>query len=131
MPNTKPLTLDFHHPSKQGCGPNACDLATAIGSDVVTVQALVEYHFVAMAKAFVLPSFTRRRGNPNWGRPPLPLPAVATEFEVQVRQLRLTMQNCASSTELRRWCEHNRNRCYVPEWLLEEWGILVDFNFSG
>src|SRR5437870_13741376 len=87
--------------------------------------------FVAVAKAFVLPAITRRRGNPNWGRPPLPLPAVATEFEMQVRQLRLTIQNCASSTELRRWCEHNRNRCYVPEWLLEEWEIAVDPTFSG
>ena len=25
--------------------------------------------------------------------------------------------------ELKRWCEHNRNRVYVPEWLLEAWGI--------
>ena len=49
--------------------------------------------FVAVAKAFVLPAITRRRGNPNWGRPIQPLPAVATESEMQVRQLRLTMQN--------------------------------------
>jgi len=84
-----------------------------------------------VAKAIVLPAITRRRGNPNWGQPILPLPAVATEFEVQVRQLRLTMQNCASSTELRSWCEHNWNRRYIPEWLLERWGIPVDFNFSG
>ena len=27
-------------------------------------------------------------------------------------------------------CEHNRNRYYVPEWLLEEWSITVDPTFS-
>jgi hypothetical protein len=36
----------------------------------------------------------------------------------------------ASSIELRNWCEHNRNRYYVPEWLLEEWSISVDPTFS-
>ena len=35
------------------------------------------------------------------------------------------------SLELRAWCEQNRNLCYVPEWLLEEWGIIVDPNFSA
>jgi len=28
------------------------------------------------------------------------------------------------------WCEHNRNRRYVPEWLLKEWSITVDPTFS-
>jgi hypothetical protein len=28
------------------------------------------------------------------------------------------------------WCERNRNRVYVPEWLLEEWGIAVDGIFD-
>jgi hypothetical protein len=36
-----------------------------------------------------------------------------------------------SSAELLAWCEQNRNRCYVPEWLLEEWGITVDLNFGA
>jgi len=35
------------------------------------------------------------------------------------------------SIELRAWCEQNRNRLYVPEWLLEEWGITVDPTFSA
>jgi hypothetical protein len=70
----------------------------------------------------------RRRGNPNWGsgEPFHAAPAAATEFEIQVRQLRLTKQTCADSAELREWCERNRNRCYIPEWLLNEWGIRVD-----
>jgi hypothetical protein len=73
----------------------------------------------------------RRRGNPNWGQPFRAGPRLATEFEIQVRHLRLTAEAYASSAELRSWCERNRNRCYIPEWLLEEWGITVDSFFSG
>jgi len=56
---------------------------------------------------------------------------LATEFEIQVRRLLLTPETYLSSVELRRWCEENRNRCYVPEWLLEEWGITVDPTVSA
>lgn len=74
---------------------------------------------------------TRRRGNPNWGRPIPPAPAIATEFELQVKRLRLTPETYASSRELRIWCQQNRNRVFIPEWLLEEWEILVDDLFTG
>ncbi len=73
----------------------------------------------------------RKRGNPNWGCPMPPGPALATEFELQVRQLQLTAKTYTSSAELHTWCERNRNRFYIPEWLLEEWGITVDLNFSA
>ena len=77
------------------------------------------------------PVLTRKRGNPIWGRP-IPLaPALPTEFEMRVRQLQLTEQIYTSSVELRTWCERNRNRLYIPEWLLKEWGITVDLGFSG
>ena len=72
----------------------------------------------------------RKRGNPNWGRPFRFAPA-STEFETQVRQLRLTPEQYGVSTELRTWCEKNRNHCYIPEWLLEEWGFRVTANLSG
>src|SRR5215468_3327985 len=79
-----------------------------------------------MPKSFIEPSTPRKRGNPNWGKPPQSIPAVPTEFESQARQLGLTKQTYTSSTQLRSWCEHNRNRCYIPEWLLAVWGIEVD-----
>jgi len=60
-----------------------------------------------------------------------PVRAFATEFELQVRQLQLTAKMYTSSAELHTWCERNRNRFYIPEWLLEEWGITVDLNFFG
>ena len=40
------------------------------------------------------------------------------------------MQHCADVGALRYCCEHNRNRCYVPEWLLGAWGTDVDATFS-
>jgi hypothetical protein len=53
-----------------------------------------------------------------------------TEFEMQVRELGLSQQTCADSTESRRWCERNMNRLYVAEWLLDVWAIPVDPNFG-
>ena len=58
----------------------------------------------------------------------LPAPVLPTEFELRVKQLQLTPEMYASSRELRLWCQLNRNRCYVPEWLLGEWGITVSSN---
>ena len=84
-----------------------------------------------MAIPVALPAAKRKRGNPNWGRPIAPLLALPTEFEMRVRQLQLMAEMYTSSVELRTWCEQNRNRLYVPEWLLEEWGITVDATFSG
>ena len=78
----------------------------------------------------VQPASPRKRGNPNWGKPSQPIPATATEFELQARQLGLTKQTYTASAELRTWCEHNKNRCYIPEWLLAEWEITVDPNVT-
>jgi hypothetical protein len=84
-----------------------------------------------MAIPVALFATKRKRGNPNWGRPIPPLLALSTEFEMRVRQLQLNPGMYTSSRALRAWCEQNRNRRYVPEWLLEEWGITVDPTFSA
>ena len=77
-------------------------------------------------------AIVRRHGNPNWGQPMPPgRPVLATQFEVQVRQLRLTPDAYLYSAELRQWCKENRNHCYIPEWLLDAWEISVDVSFSG
>jgi len=76
-----------------------------------------------------LPTQKRRRGNPNWGRPMPAIPHLTTEFELVVRRLQLRKEMYTSSSELRIWCERNKDRVYVPEWLLKEWGIVVDANF--
>ena len=72
-----------------------------------------------------------RRGNPNWGRPSPPLPATPTEFEIIAERLNLLPETYATSLALRRWCHANRNRCYVPEWLLKEWGLVVEIGYGS
>jgi hypothetical protein len=84
----------------------------------------------AMTRPAIIPEVHRKRGNPNWGRFVPPTPVVATEFELQVRHLRLTRETYVFSSELRRWCWQNRNRVYIPEWLLGEWHITVNPNVS-
>jgi hypothetical protein len=88
----------------------------------------------AVAKPIPLPR-KRRRGNPNWGVPDwgiLPhTPSIATEFEMQVQRLGLTKAEYVGSNELKLWCARNRNRVYVPEWLLEAWGMQVELIFKG
>lgn len=84
-----------------------------------------------MTKPFPLPQPKRGRGNPNWGKPLRPVPALLTEFEMEVARLGLTRSEYSASLALKRWCKHNRNRVYVPEWLLAEWGMQVDMTFTG
>jgi len=78
-----------------------------------------------MPKPFVQPS-SHKRGNPNWGTPLPFLPATATEFELLVKKLGLAQQAYVGSRQLRDWCKQNKNRCYIPEWLLAEWEIEPD-----
>jgi hypothetical protein len=85
----------------------------------------------AMERPATLPVVPRKRGNPNWGRPIPPAPVLATEFELQVRHLHLTADAYAASAELRQWCWQNRNRFYIPEWLLQAWRIPVDPNVAA
>jgi hypothetical protein len=58
----------------------------------------------AMARSVAFLDTTRKRGNPNWGVPIPPAPALATEFVMQVRQLRLTEEMYVFSAELHGWC---------------------------
>jgi len=64
----------------------------------------------------------RKRGNPDRssGKSPKVRASAPTEFEIQAQRLRLTEDNYESSDHLRRWCEDNRHRFYVPEWLLKD-----------
>ena len=84
-----------------------------------------------MEKPLDPPEGKRSRGNPNWGKPLPPIPTLLTEFEIEVERLRLGRSQYVTSAELKRWCGRNRNRVYVPEWLLAEWGMQVEMNFSS
>lgn len=73
-----------------------------------------------------------RHGSSHWssGRPVKVPPAMPSEFEMQAKRLGLTPETYATSCQLRTWCERNRNRCYIPEWLLKVWHIPVDANLA-
>ena len=73
---------------------------------------------------------SHRRGNPNWGKSLAPTLAGPTEFEIMVGRLSLVPEMYAASLQLRKWCQLNRNRCYVPEWLLQEWGMDVEIGYG-
>ncbi len=68
-----------------------------------------------------------RYGNSGWssGQPAAVSPALPSAFETRASELGLTAPTYAESRELRRWCQDNRNKCYIPEWLLKTWGITV------
>lgn len=83
-----------------------------------------------MAKPLDLRNMKRGRGNPDWGKLK-PVLALPTEFEIEVARLGLRKSKYVASAELKRWCAYNRNRVYVPEWLLAEWGMQVQINFSA
>jgi len=84
---------------------------------------------IGAMKALDLPP-RRRRGNPEWGKLK-PVHVVITEFETEVARLGLKKSGYVASAALKRWCTHNRNRVYVPEWLLAEWGMRVDPHSSA
>jgi len=67
-----------------------------------------------------------RHGNPNWGKPYVPVPYPLTEFEQQVEELGLRPGEYQASPQLRSWCRINANSRYVPEYLLKVWGIKVN-----
>ena len=76
-------------------------------------------------------SMIRKRGNPNWGKAGSVLvPHIVTEFEIQARQLKLHKHDYAASPQLRTWCLQNKDRRYVPEWLLDAWQMTVDVHYS-
>jgi len=53
-----------------------------------------------------------------------------TAFEWQLRRLGLNEQTCLKSKELKEWCECNKDRHYIPEWLLKRWGMSIDIGLD-
>ena len=84
-----------------------------------------------MAIPIILPGTRRKRGNPYWSQPLLQARVSPTEFEMQVKRMGLTQLQFFTSVELKRWCALNRNRVYIPEWLLDAWRMSVDVTPSN
>jgi hypothetical protein len=69
-----------------------------------------------------------RRGNPNWGNPGRMrlIPNKPTEFDFEIDRLGLSDERFWEfSKSLKSWVRQHRNFRYVPEWLLDRWGLEV------
>lgn len=75
--------------------------------------------------------------NYRWSKgvpPPVP-PDRPTHFELEVERLGLNgdRRKLFACEKLRKWAERNRDRKYIPEWLLNAWGLELwerDINLS-
>jgi len=69
-----------------------------------------------------------RRGNPNWGKPvPFgPVIPALSAFEEAVKELKLQPDQYVHSKRLREWASRNKNSKFIPESLLEAWGLETD-----
>jgi hypothetical protein len=69
---------------------------------------------------------TKRRGNPNWGKPePVMLAGTKSSFESLVSALGLSPDQYKDSTELKDWVRKNKDQKYVPQDLLKAWGFTA------
>ncbi len=67
---------------------------------------------------------SKRRGNPNWGKPEPMMPGVTvTSFEAMVKSLGLSPEQYEHSSTLKEWVTRNKDHKYVPLNLLEAWGM--------
>jgi hypothetical protein len=65
----------------------------------------------------------RSKGNPNWGKLSGDIPNTPTSFEEMVRRLNLSEKEYRNSIPLKEWAKKHKDSKYVPQDLLEAWGI--------
>ena len=68
---------------------------------------------------------TKRRGNPNWGKPELITPGGLSAFDSLARSLKLSPEEYEGSIALKDWARQNKDQKYVPLELLRVWGFTV------
>jgi hypothetical protein len=65
----------------------------------------------------------RNQRNSNWGQPYGDIPITPTSFEEIVGQLKLSEKEYRNSIPLKEWAQKHKDSKYVPQDLLEAWGI--------
>jgi hypothetical protein len=68
----------------------------------------------------------RNQRDSNWGQAYGDAPITTTSFEEMVRRLELSEKEYRSSIPLRQWAQKHKDSKYVPQDLLEAWGIVVN-----
>jgi hypothetical protein len=65
----------------------------------------------------------RVNGRSNWGKPSADIPNTPTSFEEMARGLKLSEKEYRNSTPLKEWAKKHKDSKYVPQDLLDAWGI--------
>ena len=65
----------------------------------------------------------KRRGNPNWGKAAPYTVAGPSSFEMVVKTLGLVPRQFEASVSLKDWVLKNKHNKYVPQELLQAWGM--------
>jgi len=65
----------------------------------------------------------KRRGNPNWGKAAPFVVAGPSSFEAMVKTLGLSPRQYEGSDSLKVWVLKNKHNKYVPQDLLQAWGM--------
>jgi hypothetical protein len=65
----------------------------------------------------------KRRGNPNWGKAAPYTAAGPSSFETVVKTLGLVPRQFEASVSLKDWVLKNKHNKYVPQELLQAWGM--------
>jgi hypothetical protein len=65
----------------------------------------------------------KRRGNPNWGKATPFVVAGPSSFESVVKTLGLSPRQYEGSASLKTWVLKNKHNKYVPQDLLQAWGM--------
>lgn len=74
----------------------------------------------------------KRKGNPNWGNFGKTAESVETKtaFEQFVTLNGIAPEQFERSTRLRAWAKKHKDHRYIPEHLLEVWGMTVSDRLS-
>jgi hypothetical protein len=67
----------------------------------------------------------QNKGHRNWGEGCGDVPNAPSSFEEMVRQLKLSEKEYRGSTALKQWAQKYKDSKYVPQDLLEAWGIVA------
>jgi hypothetical protein len=65
----------------------------------------------------------RNKGNSNWGKTRGDVPNTPSSFEQMARRLNLSEGQYRGSTALKQWAQKHKDSKYVPQDLLDAWGI--------
>src|SRR3954465_11188657 len=122
--------LDLRTPPSRSC-PQGCSQRPHSLSQVQRQVSRCGAVPGASLQTWTGDTMIKRRGNPNWGKAIDLPPAGPRSFETIVKSLGLRPHQYEASTSLRDWVLKNKHNKYVPQDLLQAWGMSVPSEVSA